>query len=67
MRTNLKTGLLSALALAVAVAAPALAQAPPKAGTGAIDIPFEHYTLPNGLNVILSVDRTIPQAAVDVW
>jgi len=64
MWTNLKTGLLSALA--VALAAPALAQAPPKAG-GAINIPFEHYTLPNGLNVILSVDRTIPQAAVDVW
>lgn len=33
----------------------------------AINIPFERYTLPNGLTVILSVDRTIPQAAVDVW
>ena len=33
----------------------------------AIHIAFERYTLPNGLTVILSVDRTIPQAAVDVW
>ena len=46
--------------LGSALAAPALAQT-------AINIPFEHYTLPNGLNVIVSADHTIPQAAVDVW
>ncbi|HEV8148847.1 MAG TPA: pitrilysin family protein [Gemmatimonadales bacterium] len=33
----------------------------------ALSIPFEHYVLPNGLQVILSVNRTIPQASVDVW
>ncbi|HKO14972.1 MAG TPA: pitrilysin family protein [Gemmatimonadaceae bacterium] len=33
----------------------------------AINIPFEHYTLPNGLNVILSEDHSIPTVAVDVW
>ena len=32
-----------------------------------INIPFETYKLPNGLNVILSVDRTTPTVAVDVW
>jgi len=32
-----------------------------------INLPFESYALPNGLKVILSVDRSIPQAAVDVW
>src|SRR5262249_23493872 len=44
----------------------ALSQRAP-ASSGAISIPFERYTLPNGLNVILSVSKTIPQAAVDVW
>ncbi len=53
-------------ALTAAAAFPAAAQAQRRAGE-AINIPFERYTLPNGLNVILSVDRTIPQAAVDVW
>jgi zinc protease len=33
----------------------------------AIKIPFETYKLPNGLTVILSVDRSIPTVAVDVW
>src|SRR3972149_4687560 len=33
----------------------------------AINIAFEKYTLPNGLDVILHVDRSIPVAAVNVW
>jgi len=32
-----------------------------------IKIPYESYKLPNGLNVILSVDKTTPTVAVDVW
>ena len=32
-----------------------------------IKIPFETYKLPNGLTVILSVDRAIPTITVDVW
>ena len=36
-------------------------------GSSAIKIPFESYTLPNGLTVILSVDRTTPTVAVNVW
>jgi zinc protease len=67
---RLKTLALSATLglLGPALAAPALAQAPAAAhGESAINIPFEHYTLPNGLHVILSADHTIPQAAVDVW
>jgi len=35
--------------------------------TSAINIPFETYKLPNGLNVILSVDKATPTVAVDVW
>jgi len=35
--------------------------------SSAVKIPFEAYKLPNGLNVILSVDKTTPTVAVDVW
>ena len=39
-----------------------------RAGTSdAIKIPFETYTLPNGLTVIMSLDRTAPTVAVNVW
>jgi zinc protease len=37
------------------------------AGSDAIKIPFETYTLPNGLTVITSIDRTTPTVAVNVW
>ena len=30
-------------------------------------LPFESYTLPNGLTVILSPDKTTPTVAVNVW
>src|SRR5215203_360395 len=32
-----------------------------------INIPFEAYELPNGLNVVLSIDRTTPTVAVNMW
>jgi zinc protease len=32
-----------------------------------VKIPYETYKLPNGLTVILSVDRTTPTVAVDIW
>jgi zinc protease len=63
------------VALAVYVAAPA-AQAPAagqRPTTRAADssdtlrLPFESYTLPNGLTVILSPDKTTPTVAVNVW
>ncbi len=37
------------------------------AGSDTIRIPFESYTLPNGLSVILSEDHTTPTVAVNVW
>ncbi|MFL5605012.1 MAG: M16 family metallopeptidase [Gemmatimonadaceae bacterium] len=52
-----------ATAVAFAVSSPALAQS---AG-GTINIPHERLTLPNGLEVILAPDHTVPQVAVDVW
>jgi zinc protease len=56
-----------ALVLTIASVQPLLAQKKNSAASGAINIPFETYKLPNGLNVILSVDRTTPTVAVDVW
>jgi zinc protease len=54
------------LGLSLAVAAPqALQKAPQQAAK--INIPFEQYTLPNGLRVILSQDRATPTVAVNVW
>jgi predicted Zn-dependent peptidase len=32
-----------------------------------VEIPFEKYTLDNGLEVILHSDRSVPLVAVDVW
>ncbi|MCX6537474.1 MAG: pitrilysin family protein [Acidobacteria bacterium] len=55
----------------LALACLAAAQRPPARDAGAasdtIKIPFESYTLANGLTVILSVDHTTPTVAVNVW
>ncbi len=55
------------VALATSVGAAQLGFAQKTNPTASINIPFETYKLPNGLNVILSVDRTTPTVAVDVW
>jgi zinc protease len=58
------------LALTLALTGAAAAQSPPRtpvAAADAIKLPFETYTLPNGLTVILSPDRTTPTVAVNVW
>ena len=51
---------LAAGALVLALSAAVTAQSK-------INIPFEAYTLPNGLNVVLSIDRTTPTVAVNLW
>ena len=61
-RPTRRSTIAAASAIAALIcAAPALhAQAIPR-------IPFEKYTLPNGLEVILSQDHTTPVVAVDTW
>ncbi len=49
-------------AFAALIAAPVLAQK-----GNAVNIPFETMRLPNGLEVILAPDHTVPQVTVDVW
>ncbi|HUR34544.1 MAG TPA: pitrilysin family protein [Vicinamibacterales bacterium] len=43
------------------------AQAPASAATAVPSIAFEKYSLPNGLEVILSEDHRLPLVAVNVW
>ena len=57
-------------ALMLALTCALVAQAPPRSPTASADalkLPFETYTLPNGLTVILSQDKTTPTVAVNVW
>ena len=73
-RSSLRSLALCATAFVVGVLpiAPPSAAAQQPAAVGArqsgsaINIPFEHYRLGNGLNVILSVDRATPTVAVNV-
>ncbi len=62
---HVATAALVVLAWSVAAQRPAVA--PPRSDASGIKIPFESYTLPNGLRVILSTDRTTPTVAVNVW
>src|SRR5258706_14384418 len=64
--------LLLPLALVVAALSMASAQnqTTPRSATPGTDIPrlqFEKYTLPNGLDVILSQDKRLPMVAVNLW
>ncbi|TXH68183.1 MAG: insulinase family protein [Lysobacteraceae bacterium] len=69
-RSPFKHGLL-ALALTTALGgglafAPMEAQAKPSRGA-AVDIPYQQFTLPNGLRVIVHTDRKAPIVAVNIW
>src|SRR5690349_12076405 len=52
---------------AAALAVLASASAAPSPPADLPQIPFEKYTLPNGLEVILHEDHRSPEVAVDVW
>ncbi|RPE80241.1 M16 family metallopeptidase [Vulcaniibacterium tengchongense] len=59
-----------ALALAAAFGGAAFAPSPARADTKAsagVDIPYEQFTLPNGLRVIVHTDRKAPIVAVNLW
>lgn len=55
------------LMLLLFVALPHGQQKPPAPSSSSVNIPFDQYTLPNGLRVILSQDKTVPTVAVNVW
>lgn len=58
------------LAVTIAGAGFAFAQSAPQTKTATlsgINIKYEKYTLPNGLDVILSEDHRLPMVAVSIW
>jgi predicted Zn-dependent peptidase len=63
----LATGLALALSVALGGTAfvPAVSQAAP--AKAEVDIPYETFTLPNGLRVIVHTDRKAPIVAVNLW
>ncbi|MDQ3206932.1 MAG: insulinase family protein [Pseudomonadota bacterium] len=56
-----------ALALTTALGGLAHAQPAPAAAQASVDIPYETFTLPNGLRVIVHTDRKAPIVAVNIW
>ena len=56
-----------ALALAGALSTGAYAPSAQAATAPAVDIPYEQFTLPNGLRVVVHTDRKAPIVAVNVW
>lgn len=69
----MRTSVIAVAALSLFAVLQAFAQATTPAATPAgtpsdvPDIAFEKYTLPNGLEVILSQDRRLPMVAVNLW
>src|SRR5438094_3279557 len=55
-----------AVLLALALASPAFAQAPP-ASPQKIEVKYSQFTLPNGLRVVLHEDHSVPLVTVNVW
>ncbi|MCW4456090.1 insulinase family protein [Flavobacterium sp. MXW15] len=60
------------LAVALSAALGGLAFAPTQAlarpaAAAKVDIPFEQFTLPNGLRVVVHTDRKAPVVAVNIW
>jgi len=56
-----------ALSTALGTLAPTSALAARPTAPAKVDIPYEQFTLPNGLRVIVHTDRKAPIVAVNVW
>ncbi len=67
-RTALLTLALSAaLGGFVGTPLPAQAKAKPATAAATVDIPYQEFTLPNGLRVLVHTDRKAPIVAVNLW
>ena len=65
-----RTALLAAalgIALGGFAGTPLAAAAKAPAAASTVDIPFEEFTLPNGLRVVVHTDRKAPIVAVNIW
>ena len=54
-----------AVLVMILLAAPLVAQSP--SSPPRLQVPFQQFKLPNGLNVILHQDKTVPVATVNIW
>src|SRR5256885_9280991 len=66
----MKTRIYRAVLFVVALVAAAVVAPVAQERAGNADVPrlaFEKYTLPNGLDVILSEDKRLPMVAVNLW
>lgn len=59
--------MVAAIALLASAHAREVAPAPVSELIRAVDIPYESFTLPNGLRVIVHTDRKAPVVALSVW
>jgi zinc protease len=66
-RAKLQWQFAAGVAMALGLVAGTAERGAQAQGSTSIKIPFETYTLPNGLTVITSIDRTTPTVAVNVW
>ena len=73
MNTAAPRNALLAVALGAAIAGlagtplPAAAKAKPVVAASSVDIPYEEFTLPNGLRVVVHTDRKAPIVAINIW
>ena len=63
----LAIALTAATSAGPALAAPAVAPAPLSALVRQVNIPFQQFTLPNGLRVIVHEDHKAPVVGVSIW
>lgn len=58
-----------ALLVAVSIGGQLSAQTPaePQQTRQALIVPYTHFTLPNGLDVILHEDRSVPMVSINMW
>ena len=67
MRTNPLSALALALSLALTGSTAYAAASAKTSSDASVDIPFEQFTLPNGLRVLVHTDRKAPIVAVNIW
>ena len=66
-RSNSRSTIVAVLFVAGAAALAAQQPSAAAKSSAAIRIPFERFTLANGLDVILAPDHSTPQVTVDIW
>nr|MBA3949741.1 insulinase family protein [Acidobacteriota bacterium] len=59
--------LLAAVSIGGHVSAQTPAEPPAGQAPRALTVPYTHFTLPNGLDVILHEDRSVPMVSINMW